>query len=125
MPLDGPRALKLGKHTVDIRWSNRAAYRIETIRPRPRLEDINQGSGFAFLCAYVWAMLDRETDRRRFTDPEAIAGAIDTKDENATKALWRAVFLEAFDFDPDAPKPAPATATAPDPEAGAPADPPR
>jgi hypothetical protein len=106
-PID-PRIISLGARSVAVRWSSRAAYRIDTLRPRPTLQQARDGGsdGFAFLVAHLWAMLHDERDRRRFATPEDLAAEIDP-DRSDMPAVWRFVFLDAFGVDIDAPDPIP------------------
>lgn len=120
MPLDRPTTVTIGSRPLALRWTKRAHYRLDSLgQARLRIEDTKDGSGFAFMCQHVWAMLDRETDRRRYPAPEDVAQILDADDESTLHTLWRAVWLEAYGVDIDKK----AATPAPDSEAGAPADP--
>jgi hypothetical protein len=119
--ISGPLTIALApKASVSIRWTKRAHYRLDSLgERRARIQDTRDGSGFAFLCQHIWAMLDRESERRRYATPEDIAAVVDEHDATALHAAWRAVWLEAYEIDIDKPEPAPEAK-----EAGAPANPP-
>lgn len=55
-----------------IAWSNRARYRLGTIKPVPSLEDLNDvRTSYSALVGFLWAMLaDRPEE---FATPEALA----------------------------------------------------
>lgn len=90
---------------VAVKWSSRAAYRVDTLKPRPSLEQARSGGsdGFAFIVAYLWAMLWDERDRRRYASPEDLAEQVDPARKDMDR-LWHAVFLDAFGIDLDAPE---------------------
>jgi hypothetical protein len=100
-----PVYIQIGNRNVAFRWSSRAAYRIDTLKPRPTLEDARAGGsdGMAFVIAHVWAGLSDERDRRRYPSPEDLAADYDAKRADE-RGMWRAVFLDAFGVDLDAVK---------------------
>lgn len=96
-------AVKIGSRTALVRWTNRAAYRLDASPTPAPLEDARGFRGFAFLCVHVWAMLVDEADRRRWPTPEALAEAINLEDVAAVKELWRVVMRQAYNVDVDQP----------------------
>lgn len=100
-----PKVVSIGPRTIAVKWSSRAAYRVDTLKPRPTLQQARDGGsdGFAFLIAHLWAMLADDRERRRYQTPEDLAADVDTERADLA-ALWRLVFLDVFSVDLDKPE---------------------
>lgn len=103
----------IGEHIVELRYSNRARYRIGTLDRPLLLSDINKPKrGFAALAQWLWACLHGDS-AKHFETPDDLAAALkDDQVQAAIDALGQAIALSvpsAKNADSSTPKPSPAS----------------
>lgn len=87
--------IKLKGRSAELKWTNRAKYRLGTLQRVPDFDVPDQV--FSAICAWVWALLPKEL-ARRYPAPEDIADDIDIEEiEQYVEAINAAVAPETED----------------------------
>lgn len=91
--------IKIDGDEVEIRWTNRAKFRLGMLERVPAIEGLH---AFAGLCAWIWAMLPR--DASQYKEPADIADAIHDDEVAAAFEALNQTLEESAPSKEDSPK---------------------
>lgn len=103
MSTGAPHSIPLASGPLEVRWTNRAVYRLGKLETPPTFADLKAGGErmLSALCDYLWAAQDFTPPRRpKFAAPEDIISEITAENFGAVVEA----FLECFTADNPDPK---------------------